>query len=362
MLELLLGAVAGFVSWFLLMLKHGVRPGTGLLICSAIVLVFLVGAAFDYGSNRGDFGSVARILVFYLGLVIGYATWCWRRRALERARVRAATDAEARFRALSARAASPQFELPVHGSAQLLLLGIGGLGMAACLLLVGSAEGSTLMTAGGAIVLAAVGLLLLQTVPTLGQPRLVVTTSGIRLPHAPLVPWQLVEGIWLQKNSPHERVMSHSLMFYVPDLQSLIHRFPWFMTLLYPWRTRKGKRRLGVMLAGSSESPEVVYRLARHLWKQSTGRDYPWFPDMTEEAAAAYRKDDETFARLREHIQRGPEADPREFEQLVAGLEQNLSAMGEDSQRRRNRFQWLAVTVMIVIVVTFFFVLHDTLR
>ena len=39
----------------------------------------------------------------------------------------------------------------------------------------------------------------------------------------------------------------------------------------------------------------------------------------------------------------------------MAGLEQNLSAMGEDSRRRRNRFQWLAVTVIIVIVVTFLF-------
>jgi hypothetical protein len=299
--------------------------------------------------------------VFYLGLIIGYATWCWRRRAAERARVQADTDADARFRELSARAASPQFEFPVYGSAQ-VLLGVGGLGIAACLFLVGSAEESTLMTAGGAIVLAAVVLLLLRIVPTLGKPRVLVTAAGFRLPHAPLVSWQLVEGIWLQKNRHNYQVMSHSLIFYVPTLSDGIGRFPWFTKMLFPLRTRKGKKRLGVMLAGSSEDPEVVYRLARHLWKQSTGRDYPWFPDMTEEAAAAYRKHDETFARLREHTQRGPDADPGEFKQLVTGLEQDLSAMGEDSQRRRNRFQWLAVTVMIVIVVTFFFVLHDALR
>ncbi len=345
------------------MLKHGVMresPGTALLIFSAIAVVFFVGAGFDYGSNRRDFGSVVRILAFYLGLVVAYATWCWRRRALERARVRAATDAEARFRELSAGAASPQFELPVYGSAQ-VLLGVGLLGIATFLFFVGSTEGSTLMTAGGAIVLAAVVLLLLHIVPTLGKPKVLVTAAGFRLPHAPLVPWQLVEGIWLEKNRHNYQVMSHSLIFYVPTLPDGIGRFPWFTKMLFRLRTRKGKKRLGVMLAGSSEDPEVVYRLARHLWKQSTGRDYPWFPDMTEEAAAAYRKDHETFARLREHMQRGPDADPREFKQLMAGLEQNLSAMGEDSRRRRNRFQWLAVTVMIVIVVTFFFVLNDAL-
>jgi hypothetical protein len=364
MLEFLGWTVAGFVSWFLLMLKHGVMrdsPGVVLLISSAIALVYLVLAGLDYGSGRRDFGAVARLLVFYLGMVIAYATWWWRRRAAERARVQADTAADARLRELSARAASPQFELPVYGSAQ-VLLGVGGLGIAACLFLVGSAEASTLMTAGGTIVLAAVVLLLLHRVPTLGKPTLLVTAAGFRLPHAPLVPWQLVEGIWLEKNWHNYQVISHSLIFYVPTLPEGVGRFPWFTKMLFPLRTRKAKKRLGVMLAGSSEDPEVVYRLSRHLWKQSTGRDYPWFPDMTEEAAAAYRKHDETFARLRQHMQRGPDADPREFKQLVAGLEQNLSAMGEESQRRRNRFHWLAVTVMmIVIVVTFFFVLNDAL-
>lgn len=362
--ELLGWTVAGFVSWFVLMLKHGARresPGTVLLICSAVALVFFIGAGFDYGSNRRDFGPAARTLVFYLGLVIAYATWCWRRRVSANSSERAAAHGEDRLRELSARAASPQFELPVYGSAQ-VLLGVGGLGIAACLVLVGGAEGSTLMTAGGAIVLAAMVLLLLHRVPTLGKPRLVVAAAGFRLPHAPLVPWQLVEGIWLEKNRHNYQVLSHSLIFYVPTLPEGIGRFPWFTKMLFRLRTRKGKKRLGVMLAGSSEDPEVVYRLARHLWKQSTGRDYPWFPDMTEEAAAAYRKDDETFARLREYMQRGPDADPREFKQLIAGLEQNLSAMREDSQRRGNRLQWLAVTVIIVMVVTFFFVLRGALR
>ncbi len=363
MLEFLGLTVAGFVSYFVLMLKHGMRdsPGTALLIGSAIMLVFLVIAGLEFGSGHGDFSRLARLLAFYLGLVVAYAIHRWRRSASEGSRDRAAANEKVRFRELSALAASPQFELPVYGSAQ-VLLGVGGLGIAACLFLAGSAEGSTLMTAGGAIVLAAVVLLLLHRVPTLGKPRLVVTAAGFRLPHAPLVPWQLVEGIWLEKNRHNYQVTSHSLIFYVPALPEGIGRFPWFTKMLFPLRTRKGKKRLGVMLAGSSEDPEVVYRLARHLWKQSTGRDYPWFPDMTEEAAAAYRKDHETFARLREHVQRGPDADPREFKQLMAGLEQNLSAMGEDSRRRRNRFQWLAVTVIIVIVVTFFFVLRDALR
>jgi hypothetical protein len=363
-LEVLGWTVAGFVSYFALMLKYrAVRdsPGIALLICSAVGLVFFVVAGLDYGSGRRDFGAVARVLVFYLGLVIAYGIHRWRVSAAQDSRDRASANEGARFRELSARAASPQFELPVYGSAQ-VFLGVGGLGIAACLFLVGSAEGGTLMAAGGAIVLGAVVLLLLHRVPTLGKPRLVVTTTGFQLPHAPLVPWQLVEGIWLENNRHNYQVMSHSLIFYVPTLAEAIGRFPWFMQMLFPLRTRKGKKRLAVMLAGTSEDPEVVYRLARHLWKQSTGRDYPWFPDMTEEAAAAYRKDEETFARLREHLQRGPDADPREFNQLMAGLEQNLSAMREDSQRRGSRFQWLAVTVIILTVVTFFFFFRDALR
>jgi len=129
------------------------------------------------------------------------------------------------------------------------------------------------------MVLAAVVLLLLQTIPTLGQPRLVVTTAGIRLPHTPVVSWQLIEGMWLQKNPHRERVMSHSLMFYVPALPSQIHRFPWFMRLFHRLRTRRGRQRLSVWLLNSSEDPDMVYRLAQHLWKQSTGRSRPWFPE-----------------------------------------------------------------------------------
>ena len=82
MLEVLGWTVAGFASWFVLMLRWSAMraaPGTALLICSAIWLVFFVGAGLDYGSGRREFAAVARVLVFYLGLVIAYATWRWRR-------------------------------------------------------------------------------------------------------------------------------------------------------------------------------------------------------------------------------------------------------------------------------------------
>jgi len=351
MLELLGGAAAGLVSYSLLMLKHGAMresPGKVLLICSAIGLVFLVGAGLDYGSGRSDFAAVGRLLVFYLGFVVAYAIHCWRRSASEASRERAAEIEQRRFAELSALAVSPQFELPVHGSAQ-VFLGVGAIGIAACLFLVGG----TPITALGTIVLAGAACLLLHTGPTLGKPRLVVTAAGFRLPHGPLVSWQLVEGIWLEQNRHNQQVIAHKLLFYVPTLPDWISRFPWFMKLLYPLRTRQGKRRLAAVLANSSEDPEVVYRLARQLWKQSTGRDYPWFPDMKEEVAAAYRQSDEHFARLRDYAG----TDMAEVARLSNAVEQSAAVMRADLQQRRSRLRWMGaglqwISVAFIVVAT----------
>ena len=271
-----------------------------------------------------------------------------------------------RFAELVARL-SPQFELPVYGSAQ-ILFGVGGLVIAGVVFFWGLVEESNAAIAGAMVLFAGAALFLSHRLPTLGQPRLVVTTAGFRLPHTPLISWPLVEGIWLEKIR-HQRhpltirhqVIAHVLIFHIPSLPDRIGDFPWFTKLLYPLRTRTGKKRLRVVLVGSSEDPEVVYRLARHLWKQSTGRDYPWFPDMTEEAAAAYRKDGEAFARMREYLQRGPAADPREFKRLMAGLEENMAAMRQDSQRRQDRFWWIAVAALIGLVVLILFSLREAL-
>jgi hypothetical protein len=348
MLELLGWGVAGLVSYFLLMLKYGAlreSAGTVVLICSAIGLIFLVGAGLDYGSGRRDFAAVVRLLVFYAGFIVAYAIHLWRRRASGDSQRRAALLAEQRFAELAARAASPQFELPVHGSAQVFLR-VGAFGIGACLVLLGRVEGSALMIAGGIGLAAAAALLLLHSVSTLGRPRLVVTPAGFRLPLAPMVAWQLVEGIWLEQNRYNQRVIAHKLLFYVPTLPDWIGRFPWFTKLLYPLRTRQGKRRLAAVLAHTSEDPDVVYRVARHLWKQSTGRDYPWFPDMKEEAAAAYRQSDEHFARLRDYSG----TDLTEVARLSGALEQNAAVMRTDLQQRVSRLRWMSVAFIVVAI------------
>lgn len=348
MLELLGWGVAGCVSYFVLMLKHGAMresPGKAVLICSVIAFIFLVGAGLDSNSGRRDVAAVGRLLVFYAGLVVAYAIHLWRRRASGDSQRRAALLAEQRFAEMAARAASPQFELAVHGSAQVFLC-VGAFAIGACLVLLGRVEGSAFMIAGGAGLAAAAVLLLLHRVPTLGRPRLVVTPAGFRLPLAPMVAWQLVEGIWLEKNQHNQQVISHKLLFYVPTLPDWIGRFPWFMKLLYPLRTRQGKRRLAAVLAHSSEDPEVVYRLARHLWKQNTGRDYPWFPDMKEEAAAAYRQSDEHFARLRDYSG----TDLTEVARLSAALDQNAAVMRADLQQRASRLRWMGVAFIAVAI------------
>jgi len=258
---------------------------------------------------------------------------------------------EERFTQLAARL-SPQSELAVHvyGATQ-ISWGVLGLMIAASVLFWGIVREHILAIVGATVLLAGAAFFLLQVLLTLGQPRLVLTAAGFRLPGAPLVPWQVVEGISLQPISHQRhpltmdrRPVAHILWFYVPAQ----------------------KKRAQVMLAGSSEDPEVVYRLARHLWRQSTGRDYPWFPSMTEEAAAEYKKQDETFARLKEHLQRGPDADPQEFSRLMAGLHAGLDrterAMREDLRRTKNQLRLIAVAALVAVVVMVLFNLYKVMR
>lgn len=258
---------------------------------------------------------------------------------------------------------SAQRELAVYGSTQ-LLFGIGGLFAGAVLVFWGTANGHLFVTAGAIVVLAGALVFLLLRLPSLGQPRIVLTPAGFRLPHAPLVPWSLVEGIWLEQvrdgNVVTQLTLFYRLIFYIPSLPERIRDFPWFMKISYRFRTPKAKKRLRVVLGGASEHPEAVYHLCRRLWTKNTGLDYPWFPDMTDEAAAAYRQVDLTLARMNELKAQG--ADPMESARASEALDGTDVAMREDLELREKRLRWMIVAALIALVATSAFSLYATLR
>jgi hypothetical protein len=78
MLELFAWCIGGFIGLFLRQLKHKVEresAGWTLFLWSVITLLFLVPVSLDWALGYSDPAPVARTLVFYLGAVVGYATY-----------------------------------------------------------------------------------------------------------------------------------------------------------------------------------------------------------------------------------------------------------------------------------------------
>ncbi len=244
-----------------------------LMLAIVGALTFAVFVAFiGFGMN-----PVVRVVLIACA-VTGIVWLAWRdtrRDKTQSAQVTEETDD--RFRELRLLAEEPGFELIVSAPTQVTLAVVPVL-MGGGLLWWGMLSEPVLGLVSGALFLCLGALGFLRVVPEMGAPVLSISRAGFKTPLTPAIPWALVEGIHLNKYAPYGGIVIASLVIRVTTLAQHVSKFGLYPRLLYWLYMKEGKERLTVTLAHTNEQPDVVYRLMRLLWTQSTGRDFDWNP------------------------------------------------------------------------------------
>lgn len=151
---------------------------------------------------------------------------------------------------------------------------------------------------GGAF-FAGIGLLiLLQALPVVGKPLLVLTREGFESAAFGQIPWSAVEGIHLEVVRHKGRVVANIMMFRVPDVALRYKVFHPLTRLMHRIRLGQKPGRIHVQLRGSGDDPELVLRVAKFLWTKRTGRNYLWNPAFSDEFNSAERRLEESRKQL----------------------------------------------------------------
>jgi hypothetical protein len=299
------------------------------------------------------------------GCVLG---WIWlykrdRRRLAEEART-ADAEVQSRLRDLSARASAPGFEMRVEGPTNLAIPSVLGLvGAFALLGELASAKVAIPVVAVYVLIMAVAGLSLLAAIPGIGKPKLTLTRSGFASPLTPFVPWEDVDGVFLQKipSATSRGMPQYVLSFRIPTLRQNISRYGLFYRLPFPLRSAAKTDQLGVILKDTTEHPEVAYGLARLLWTGRTGRSYDWNPYMSAEYNAALRQvaDAARHANSPQAFDQLLSRDPREARAVLDAFEQGSKTMVREARRQLRWLHWL---FWASIVATVFYLATRVLR
>lgn len=278
------------------------------------------------------------VLAVTVAGIAGILWWDNRREKKEKEQV--AADNEKRFAELSAQAERPQFELVVTGSSQVALALIVAL-LCAAVLFAGISMERIWYFLGGLLLLGPAVLLLLQVIPAIGAPLVVITRSGFKTPQTPQLPWKLIDGIYLHKIVMRGSVSYH-LVFQIGSLPQIIGEFGLFHRVMYRLARKAGKTRFWFDLRGSNEKPEVIYRVMRLLWNKSTGRDYDWDPNMSEDYNAALRKMKESTDRMNHELKSGVASPrgPAEVARVMKEMDANSAVVAKELQRKARGAKW----------------------
>ena len=281
---------------------------------------------------------------------ITWLVYLERRRQKAQAK-QAAADDEKRFTELSAQVDRPQFELAVTGTSN-IVIAAGVVVFAGVISLWGYTAHLVVVMLLGLPLLGFSAFLLLRVIPALGKPVVTMSRNGFATPLTLQLPWKLVDGIHLETNRYHGQVISHVLVLRIKSLAEHIPGFVPIQRLSYWLAPKAGKERVAIVLKGTNEKPEVVYRLARLLWTKSTERDYDWNPNMSEEFNDALRKTKEAADRIQTEQETGlaPPRGPAELARVKKELESNSAMMEKEIRRKARTMKWVNVSIVVFVI------------
>lgn len=125
---------------------------------------------------------------------------------------------------------------------------------------------------GGAVSLLMGILFTVTAFPRIGRPVLELSISGISTPEYGHIPWSKVEGVDMVENSYRGKILSHTLIFHIPELDRYLNQFVAYQGFIYPFRSQVAKQQVRVMLRRSSEHPNVILDLSKELLNRDTDR------------------------------------------------------------------------------------------
>lgn len=209
------------------------------------------------------------------------------------------------------------------------------------------------MTLWGAIFLAVSAIPALRIVPNTFKPALQLSTAGLVSPIHGSISWHDVGGIHLSKRI-HKGVTTFWLQLLVNNYQRAVRQMHWSERLLFMLRGGKSDAQvISIRLLDRRDKPEVVFEVARHLWKQVTGNSYSWYPGMSAEFIAASKQNAEILAKMQAPNFIDQAYDHRkEVQQDLAKLKANSQLINQELKRFHNRGLWLIGILLISVSLT----------
>ena len=231
----------------------------------------------------------AAAMMFFGGIagLVMIQRWGAKRERTDAAASRAAD--EAKLVELERDVAAGAGELRVESSSPIVATAFAA-ALAAVLVWLGVREGDIVVLVIGVFLIAFVVLIGLTLAASIGRPALVLSPAGLQTPHAPVLPWDAIDGMYLRENAHRGSTISHTIVLSVPDVERFRSRFGLGYRVVHMLSGRARTRQFHVVLRKTNVSAHVVYRLARALWTRHTGRNHEWDPEASPEANAARRR------------------------------------------------------------------------
>lgn len=209
------------------------------------------------------------------------------------------------------------------------------------------------MTLWGVFFLAVSAIPALRIVPNTFKPALQMSTAGLVSPIHGSITWHDVDGIHLSKRT-HKGVTTFWLQLLVNNYQHAVRQMHWSERLLCMLRGEKSDAQvISIRLLDGRDKPEVVFEVARHLWKQVTGNTYSWYPGMSAEFNAATKQNAEILAKMQAptFIEQAYER-RNEIQQDLAKLKANSKLINEELIRSHNKGLWLIGVLLVSVSLT----------
>jgi hypothetical protein len=203
----------------------------------------------------------------------------------------------------------------------------------------------------GALLSAMGGLLLSHAVPALFKPILSISAEGFRTPHTPLISWEHVEGVHLEAIRMRHGSTVYRLIFNIPTLPQVISQCTIFIRIIHHWLPWARKDRLLISLKGTSETPDLIYELAKRYWAARTGRTYVWNPHWSEETNRSQKDLDELHHRMKNMARPGMPPDLAAFEEITSKTSQARVALNREMNRSLRRMHWIYLALTIAFMV-----------
>jgi hypothetical protein len=192
-------------------------------------------------------------------------------------------------------------------------------------------------------------ILIIDSLYTLGKPRIVISRKGITTPWSGFIAWDFIYGIHLKEIRHRGSLINHVLSYRIknfkpPQTTSNV------VKLL---RRVKGlnKEKLSLRLFNTNEKPEVVYGLSDKLWRNKTGRNYEWSPDISDE-------DHDTVIRLDQRKMPTYEASPQEVHSWLKEQEMDFNKLSASLRKQRMTLQikilfYIAIMVLFIAILSY---------